>query len=1177
MKGKSRSFNFTPKNVPLITFDMFGSAQNVRLPVSATAVSIQDNDIKTTFMKMSKQSKSIRQDGFKFLIERIPLVKDKEDFKRIVTTSLALFDSTFPDMDGETRALAVSLIKIVCNILEKGIVEYASKLFPILLLYICDTDKNVSTAAREIFNHYFQTPEKRNAIMSKLRNEISQRIRFSFNDLIDMEKKINGNDDIENWGRMASATINLSTNMLSATKFDYNVYTSFGDPPIYKWMMVKDGRFKSNAVPTMRIASYLYMALTTKEGIVGLDAGNRVLDFISAETSPKCQERLIKLVSVYFEKGGLTAEKIRKALLPALPLYYDPVGCGLPNLILLIANQEFVETALTQVSSTSDIQTGNLMFQVLFSLCKERSELAPSVECLFKLFSGAVAQKPATHFLAQVDLSYFVSIHSDPRVKEVLNKGKESRAIEYLSLLSNDAMEEWLKARETILPKTLLQIVKKQGTLILRKTWPSILEIPMKNATDQQIAELVLAYARTDEMQNVIEAFPSSVKYFLPKWVAGWDCLRCDKLLEMAGDILESSLGLYKILKQIFPDNEVLEKVMEEKILGEIKENDGVDPLIFEIFNPTEEILTKFLFSSSVDDVESGDKILSCLLEHIPRLLESKNQVNLAIQAHKLVTSAGIDPQLVKVSPLDAPTFCFEYWTRIGLDKLPADQFIALLDSVIQKRAPWLPVFLYIRTVDWNAIPTKFWQFITEKPELADVATKQKSLFALSSICAANDMNISYLPHTGLSLSALPNDQPPEDANDELSVIIKSEWNLAKPIKPADIKEDANVMRGIVSYLQYGTAEIYSFDDVLPLIEKKINDADRFNFFLTLRALSIMRDTDIRFDPFAIVSSVVEKVVNFAPIPSCVEKTLSSAMRVAQYLSPNNFLTFACNCGKYFETNASKYLAKQLVPLIRYFNVWDLLESRLDKSLNLELVEPWHLIVNGLLQMPYQKRVDMIPSFTKDLFSIFDKLPIDSEEFIMLISAFPSTALEWGSKLPNSRMQPLMAEMSSRGTQRVFEIVAKTIKKISLGQTTIKTNGRNMNITATYVEDETTNPISIDLTLPPIYPFKRVIISADFGNGALAKKCEYLVASAIAAKQSVDAGVFAWHDFIVREMQEKEPCTICYQYLDEQQKMPKVKCSTCGQKFHSGCLSKWFNHCLQPTCPYCASPWKPKA
>ena len=166
--------------------------------------------------------------------------------------------------------------------------------------------------------------------------------------------------------------------------------------------------------------------------------------------------------------------------------------------------------------------------------------------------------------------------------------------------------------------------------------------------------------------------------------------------------------------------------------------------------------------------------------------------------------------------------------------------------------------------------------------------------------------------------------------------------------------------------------------------------------------------------------------------------------------------------------------------------------------------------------------------------------------------------------------------MTKSGTPKVFDKVAKILKRISIRGVTIQTNARNMSVKATYIEDETSVPISMELKLPNIYPFKQIDITTDFGNIAMSKKCDHLVHSAIVSREALDAGIFAWHDFIVKEMQEKEPCTICYSFLDDNQKVPKVKCATCGQRFHGSCLSKWFAHCLQPTCPYCASPWKPK-
>lgn len=57
---------------------------------------------------------------------------------------------------------------------------------------------------------------------------------------------------------------------------------------------------------------------------------------------------------------------------------------------------------------------------------------------------------------------------------------------------------------------------------------------------------------------------------------------------------------------------------------------------------------------------------------------------------------------------------------------------------------------------------------------------------------------------------------------------------------------------------------------------------------------------------------------------------------------------------------------------------------------------------------------------------------------------------------------------------------------------------------------------------------------------------------------------------IQRELQGLEPCPICYSMLAHGNKaLPRMKCSTCVNKFHSECLRKWFSNSKDHTCPMC--------
>lgn len=50
-----------------------------------------------------------------------------------------------------------------------------------------------------------------------------------------------------------------------------------------------------------------------------------------------------------------------------------------------------------------------------------------------------------------------------------------------------------------------------------------------------------------------------------------------------------------------------------------------------------------------------------------------------------------------------------------------------------------------------------------------------------------------------------------------------------------------------------------------------------------------------------------------------------------------------------------------------------------------------------------------------------------------------------------------------------------------------------------------------------------------------------------------------------------EECAICYSILHQDNSLPSKSCQTCKNKFHSGCLYKWFKSSGGNTCPLCRS------
>ena len=64
-----------------------------------------------------------------------------------------------------------------------------------------------------------------------------------------------------------------------------------------------------------------------------------------------------------------------------------------------------------------------------------------------------------------------------------------------------------------------------------------------------------------------------------------------------------------------------------------------------------------------------------------------------------------------------------------------------------------------------------------------------------------------------------------------------------------------------------------------------------------------------------------------------------------------------------------------------------------------------------------------------------------------------------------------------------------------------------------------------------------------------------------------------WYQNVEKQFEGVEECPICYSIIQpSDHTLPKLKCRTCGNKFHSSCMFKWFSQ-GKATCPMCRSLW----
>jgi hypothetical protein len=385
-----------------------------------------------------------------------------------------------------------------------------------------------------------------------------------------------------------------------------------------------------------------------------------------------------------------------------------------------------------------------------------------------------------------------------------------------------------------------------------------------------------------------------------------------------------------------------------------------------------------------------------------------------------------------------------------------------------------------------------------------------------------------------------------------------------------------------VAYLQHFLPEILDVDDFLSLGRLGVVSEEPFDFFLGLRLLGLLADTNRPFVVGDILPPLARQILKFESIPSQIEREFSRAFAIGRLMPVADFEAFAIATANEFTTRICPVLASNIVSLIGFFNLWSLVDSRFAGNLDLSAVGGWHLIANALSAMPSGRRFQYVTedpaiSLLPSLFtSIYQDRRKHSADLVLLFSTFPTAAMSWvaSPSVPTAVRQFADEFASGNLAPSIFREISDRLQKLRLESTTINVETRQRRVYAVYTADAASYPIKLALTFPANYPFTPVVVKCEFGNEG--RTCAHRVDGAIRRSQSIEAGIVTWHQFITQRLVEGEPCTVCYSYMSDDMKKPKIPCPTCHQKFHGKCLSKWFSTLLKPTCPYCSSAWEEK-
>mmetsp|Transcript_15507 Transcript_15507/g.23800 ORF Transcript_15507/g.23800 Transcript_15507/m.23800 type:complete len:1749 (+) Transcript_15507:124-5370(+) len=146
----------------------------------------------------------------------------------------------------------------------------------------------------------------------------------------------------------------------------------------------------------------------------------------------------------------------------------------------------------------------------------------------------------------------------------------------------------------------------------------------------------------------------------------------------------------------------------------------------------------------------------------------------------------------------------------------------------------------------------------------------------------------------------------------------------------------------------------------------------------------------------------------------------------------------------------------------------------------------------------------------------------------------------------------------------------------SLGEMSVQGSIKSREVTATYLQDECT--LSIAINVPPNFPLKNAEVDGKKTLGIPEnrfKRWSLQIRQIINNQDGtlLDA-LLLWKKNVEKEFEGVEPCPVCYSVLSvKTHDLPNLECKTCGNCFHSSCLYKWFASSGKNQCVICQQPW----
>ncbi|EAL70330.1 RING zinc finger-containing protein [Dictyostelium discoideum AX4] len=199
--------------------------------------------------------------------------------------------------------------------------------------------------------------------------------------------------------------------------------------------------------------------------------------------------------------------------------------------------------------------------------------------------------------------------------------------------------------------------------------------------------------------------------------------------------------------------------------------------------------------------------------------------------------------------------------------------------------------------------------------------------------------------------------------------------------------------------------------------------------------------------------------------------------------------------------------------------------------------------------------------------------------FYSLVNYLPSMVRRWADD--NSTNSKMNQQIQSYITRFISPIIIQNeIQRVNSYRCTdsdssdakfqIKGSTSSKEVTASYEKDEMT--ISLVLFISDNYPLRVLTVEFSKRVGVSESQWRQWLLSMTSLLLTQDGTVLdaclLWKNSLDKHFQGVEVCPICYSMFHNGT-IPKFQCKTCKNKFHAGCIYKWFQTSHKSNCPLC--------